>query len=142
MVLRIVCDTDVMLAALVSAAGASRRLLLAVLDQRARLLLSTPLLLEYEAVLTRPRVLAMAEVTAVEVIAVLDELAALAVPVAFDYRWRPQARDPDDDMVIETAVNGAADVIASFNVTDMAAGAGRFGVLVERPALVLRRIEA
>ena len=70
----------------------------------------------------------------------LDELAGLCVPVTFDYRWRPQARDPDDDLVLETAINGAADVIASFNVADMHAGAQRFGIAVERPAAVLERM--
>lgn len=136
-----VLDTDVMVAGLSSATGASRGLLLAALDGQIRLLLSTPLLLEFEAVLTRPAVLAMAGVSAEEVLAVLDELAGLCVPVAFDYRWRPQARDPDDDLVLETAINGGGDVIASFNVTDMQAGARRFGVAVERPGAVLRRIE-
>ena len=47
-------DTDVMVAALRSDRGASRQLLLAALNQRLELLLSVPLMLEYEAVLTRP----------------------------------------------------------------------------------------
>jgi putative PIN family toxin of toxin-antitoxin system len=141
MALRVVLDTDVMVAGLASAAGASRRLLLAALDGEVRLLLSTPLLLEYEAVLTRPAVLARAGVSAEEVLAVLDELAGVCAAVAFDYRWRPQARDPDDDLVLETAVNGGADVIATFNVADMQAGAWRFGIAVERPGAVVRRIQ-
>ena len=141
MLLRVVLDTDVMVAGLGSATGASRRLLLAVLDGEVPMLLSTPLLVEYEAVLTRPAVLAMARVSAGEVAAVLDELTGLCVPVALDYRWRPQARDPDDDLVLETAINGAADVVASFNVTDMQAGGRRFGIAVDRPGAVLRRME-
>jgi putative PIN family toxin of toxin-antitoxin system len=140
MVLRVVLDTDVMVAGFSSATGASRRLLLAVLDGEVRMLLSTPLLVEYEAVLTRPAVLAMAGVSAAEVVAVLDELAGLCTPVALDYRWRPQARDPDDDLVLETAINGGAAVVASFNVADMHAGAQRFGITVERPGVVVRRI--
>lgn len=140
MALRVVIDTDVMVAAFVSGAGASRRLLLAALDGEISLLLSTPLLIEYETVLTRPAMLHLAGVTVADVVDVLDELAGLCSVVAFDYRWRPQARDPDDDLVIETAVNGGADVIASFNVADMADGARRFGIVVERPALVARRI--
>ena len=139
--MRVVLDTDVVVAGFASATGASRRLLLALLDGEVRLLLSTPLLLEYEAVLTRPAVLAMADVTIEEVLAVLDEVAGMCVPVTFDYRWRPQARDPDDDLVLETAINGAANVIASFNVADMQAGARRFGIAVERPGVVVRRIE-
>jgi len=141
MALRVVLDTDVMVAGFASATGASRRLLLAVLDGEVRMLLSTPLLVEYEAVLTRPAMLAMAGVSAREVVAVLDELAALCVPVAFDYRWRPQARDPDDDLVLETAINGGGEVVASFNTSDMQAGAQRFGIAVERPG-VMRRIKA
>ena len=73
-------------------------------------------------------------------IEVLDDLARNCGEVVFDYRWRPAARDADDDLVLETAINGGADVIATFNGADMAAGAARFGSPVERPALVLRRL--
>ncbi len=140
--MRVVIDTDVMVAGLASATGASRRLLLAVLDGDVRMLVSTSLLVEYEAVLTRPAILSMAGVLAEEVVAVLDELAGLCIPVAFDYRWRPQARDPNDDLVLETAINGGAELVASFNVADMRAGARRFGIVVERPGAVVRRIGA
>jgi predicted nucleic acid-binding protein len=60
--------------------------------------------------------------------------------VGFDYRWRPAPRDPDDDLVIETTVNGLADVIATFNIADLRSPAARFGIAIERPAQVLRRI--
>lgn len=104
--------------------------------------MSMGLLLEYEAVLTRPAVLRMIGVDSAAVLSVLDELAGLCVPVALDYRWRPVAEDPNDDMVIETAINFGADVIATFNIGDMRAGAERFGVAVERPASVLRRLRS
>ena len=71
----------------------------------------------------------------------LDELTGLCAHVVFDYLWRPQANDPDDVLVLETAINGGADVVASFNVADMQAGARRFGIGVERPAIVMRRID-
>jgi putative PIN family toxin of toxin-antitoxin system len=140
MALRVVLDTDVIVAGFASAAGASRRLLLAALDKEMCLLLSTPLILEYEAVLTRTSVLEMAGISAEEVLAVLDEFAGVCVPVAFDFRVRPGARDPDDDLVLETAVNGGADVIATFNLADLRDGAARFGIPVERPGEVLRRM--
>jgi len=62
--------------------------------------------------------------------------------VALDYRWRPVAADPDDDMVVETAINGSAAVIATFNLGDMRTGARLFGVATERPSTVLRRLHA
>jgi putative PIN family toxin of toxin-antitoxin system len=139
-VIRVVIDTDVMVAAFDSPGGASRQLVLDIFDGRAELLLSTSFMLEYEAVLIRPRVLAMIGIDAAEVLAVLDALAACCASVAFDYRWWPAAHDPNDALVIETAMNGSADAIASFNLADMKAGASRFGIAVERPANVLRRI--
>jgi len=138
--LKVVIDTDVMVAAFESASGASRRLVLDILDGRALALFSTSLMLEYEAVLTRPKMLARSALTPQLVLEVLDELTQHCVPVVFDYRWRPTARDADDDFVLETAINGSADVIATFNQADMA-GAALFGIPVERPAQVLRRIK-
>lgn len=140
--LRIVLDTDVLVAAFDSPTGASRQLILEVLDGNVGVLMSTSLLFEYEAVLTRPAVLRMIGLEEAAVLAVLDELSGLCVPVALDYRWRPAAADPNDDMVIETAINGGADVIATFNIADMRAGAARFGVAVERPAAILRRLRS
>jgi putative PIN family toxin of toxin-antitoxin system len=139
--LRVVLDTDVMVAAFDSPHGASRQLLLAVLDDRASLLLSTSLMVEYEAVLTRHSILTMIGLEAREVLEVLDELAAHCLPVVFDYRLRPAAADPDDDLVLETAINGMADIIASFNVRDMRAAAARYAIAVEQPRAVLRRIK-
>jgi hypothetical protein len=60
--------------------------------------------------------------------------------VYFDFRWRPAADDPGDDHVLETAINGQAEVIATFNLEDMRRGAARFGIDVERPGIVLRRL--
>ena len=140
--LRLVLDTDVVFAAFHSPAGASRRLLLEILDGKALLLLSATLMVEYEAVLTRPGNLKKFGIGVADVLSVLDEIAGLCVPVAFDYRWRPGAADPDDDLVLETAINGAANAIASFNLADMSAGAAPFGIAVERPVDILRRIES
>jgi predicted nucleic acid-binding protein len=47
---RVVLDTDVMVAALRSSRGASRQLLFFALNRRFDLLLYVPLMLEYEAV--------------------------------------------------------------------------------------------
>ncbi len=53
--MRLVLDTDVVVAALRSDRGASRQLVLAALDGRIEMLVSVPLVLECEAVLTRPQ---------------------------------------------------------------------------------------
>ncbi len=137
---RVVLDTDVMVAAFQSDAGASRQLLLDVLERRCLLLLSVSMMLEYEAVLTRPEHLVAAGIRERDVGDVLDEIAVLCVPVVFDYRWRPSGADQDDELVVETAINGQADMIATFNIRHLRQACRQFGMLVERPGQVLRRI--
>ena len=138
--LRLVIDTDVMVAAFQSDSGASRQLLLDVLDRHCALLLSVPLMLEYEDVLIRPEHLAVAGISERDVRLVLDEVAGLCVPVAFDYRWRPTGADSDDEMVVETAINGLADMVATFNTRHMRKACQEFGITAERPVHCLRRI--
>ena len=139
---RIVLDTDVIVAAIQSDAGALRQLLLDVLDQRCTLLLSVPMMLEYEAVLTRPAHLRAAGIGIGDVGVILDELASLCSPVVFDYRWRPSGADHDDELVAETAINGQADVLATFNLRHLRQACHAFGIVVERPGAILRRIRA
>lgn len=43
-------------------------------------------------------------------------------------------------MVLETAINGQADTIVTFNVRHLAAAARSFGIAVEGPADLLRRL--
>lgn len=73
-----VLDTDVVVVAMRSQSGAARQLLLAVLEESYTLLLSVPLLLEYEAVLTRPMHLEAAGVSAEDVGTLRDDLAFVA----------------------------------------------------------------
>jgi putative PIN family toxin of toxin-antitoxin system len=132
-----VLDTDVLVAALRSSRGASRQILFGALDRRFELLLSVPLILEYEAVLTRPEHLAACALTGEEIGRVLDDLASIARPVSLSFRWRPKLPDPNDDMVLETAVNGHADAIVTFNRRDFEETSRTFncGVILPRAAL-------
>jgi putative PIN family toxin of toxin-antitoxin system len=134
-----VVDTDVLVAALRSDRGASRQLLLAALNRRFELLLSVPLMLEYEAVLNRPEHLAACGLSSAEVGHVLDDLAAVARPVRLAFRWRPRLSDPDDDMVLETAINGGASAIVTFNRRDFVSGTIGFRCAVISPATALQQ---
>lgn len=135
-------DTDVMVAALRSSRGASRLLLLGALDGGFQLLLSVPLILEYEAVLSRPEHLAACGLSAAEIGRVLDDLAGIAKPVSLSFRWRPRLSDPDDDMVLETAVNGNADAIVTFNQRDFEAAVRDFGCAVILPGAALGQMRS
>jgi predicted nucleic acid-binding protein len=123
-----VLDTDVMVAAVRSDRGASRQLLLAALERRFELLVSVPLMLEYEAVLTREEHLAASGLAAGDVRQIPDGLATIIVPVSLRFLWRPRLKDPGDEMVLETAVNGRADRLVTFNVRHLGGAAAEFGI--------------
>lgn len=135
--MRLALDTDVVVAGVRSRQGASRAWLSAILTGKATLLLSVPLALQYEAVLTRPDHLAACGARVEEITALLDALCAVCIPVEISFLWRPMLRDADDEMVLEVAVNGRADRLLTFNKRDFA-GAGRLGIMVERPGSAWR----
>ena len=138
--LRLVLDTDVLVAALRSDRGASRQLLIGALDRTFDVLASVPLILEYEAVLTRPEHLGASGLTSSQVNEVLDALVKVSIPVTLQFLWRPRLKDPADEMVLETAVNGAADWLVTFNLRHLADAAREFGIHVARPCDALKEI--
>jgi putative PIN family toxin of toxin-antitoxin system len=138
--MRLVLDTDVVVAAFRSPSGASRQLLIAALDERCTLLASTALWLEYEAVLTRPVHLDACRLTESEVRDALAALAEDVEPVTIRYRLRPSLLDADDELVLETAVNGQADFLVTFNRRDFAPAVRWFRPDVVLPAEAWRRI--
>jgi len=139
--MRLVLDTDVMVAAIRSDAGASRRLLVAGLQQTCTLLLSVPLIFEYEAVMTRPEHLEAARLSTADVEALLDAVVRVAEPVRPAFLWRPTLKDANDDMVLEVAVNGRADRLVTFNQRDFARIGAQFGIVVCAPGDAVKAVE-
>lgn len=135
---RIVLDTNVVVSALRSNRGASFRLLSEIDSGRFEICLSVPLVLEYEAVLFRQaRALGL---TRRDVGDVLDYLCSVAQLQSIFFLWRPQLRDPSDDMVLEVAVAAGCRYIVTFNTRDF--GSGRaFALRVVTPREFLQAIE-
>src|SRR5262249_10867069 len=138
--MRVALDTDVIVAALRSRTGASNALVRALRRGRLDAVASVPMLLEYEAVLMRAEQRRAIGFTAAQVQQFLDGLAALLIPVTPYFLWRPMLRDPDDEMVLDAAVNGQADTIVTFNRRDFLPGATQFQLSVLTPAQTLRRL--
>jgi predicted nucleic acid-binding protein len=103
-------------------------------------LASVPLLVEYEAVLTRPEHLEASGLTSRQVNDVLDALVKVSIPVRLRFLWRPRLRDPADEMVLATAVNGGADGLVTFNLRHLADAAREFGIRAVRPCDAWREI--
>lgn len=103
------------------------------------MLVSVPLFLEYEAVLTRPEHRLGSALSVAEVDGFLDYLASLVEPVKLHYLWRPQLGDVADEMVLETAMNGRADCIVTFNEGHFTPSV-RFGIEIVTPADLMRKL--
>jgi len=136
----LVLDTDVVAAGVMSATGASRYLLESIGIGALRAAASVPLLLEYEAVLKRDETLRRAEASAADIDVVLDQLASVLMRVDIWYLWRPQLRDRDNDMVLETAANAGATHLVTFNLRDFGSVPMRFGIETCRPAEIAREL--
>ena len=105
------------------------------------MLLSVPLVLEYEAACRDPDQRVASGLSDEDVREVVSALCAVAEPVWTAFLWRPQLRDPADEMVLEAAINGNADALVTFNRPDFGDAPGRFGIAVLSPRRALRRIE-
>jgi predicted nucleic acid-binding protein len=135
----LVIDTSVLVAGLRSSLGASHELLRRVSSGQFEIGITTPLVLEYEAVCTRPE--AVPGRTAEEVGEVIDHLCAVGQQTAVWYQVRPAVADPDDELVLEAAVASGSQWIVTHNTRDMESGASRYGIEVITPGEALRRLE-
>jgi len=97
-------DTDVLVAAMRSRGGASCQLVDRALARASTLLLSVPLVLDYQGVLTREEHRKVNRLSVPELDAVFNSLVRVAEAVQIRFLWRPLLSDPTDDMVLETAV--------------------------------------
>lgn len=136
--MKVAFDTDVLYAGLRSPNGASRIWLSAAVAGRVRPVASTALWLEYEAVLTRRTALAEFGLPAEGVMDFLDRLAQPAIRAIPSRRVRPLARDPDDDLVVEAALAGRAEILLTFNTRDFATARG-LGFEIATPGAALAR---
>ena len=132
----LVIDTNVFVAGLRSAGGASRMVLRRVLEGKFQALFGNALWSEYQDLLGRP---VWGEGTnADERQQVLAALARQGRWVTVYYGWRPNLPDEADNHLIELALAGGAQAIVTHNVRDLRGGELRLGKLrVMTPAQCL-----
>ena len=135
---QIVVDTNVFYAGLRSRRGASHRLFKEIgRNALFRIHLSVPLVLEYEEIAKRhARALAL---THRDIDDILDYLCSAAGLHDIFYLWRPYLPDPEDDMLLELAVEAGCQRIVTYNQRDFR-GIEQFGLRAVTPQEFLREI--
>lgn len=136
----IVLDTDVVVSAMRSPSGASAELLRLARMGRISIGVTVALALEYEAVCLRTEHIEASGLRPDEVQNFVNVVIAMAQPISVHYRWRPQLRDPSDEMVLEAAVNAGADALVTFNIRHFAAASAAFKLKLSRPGEFLRSL--
>ena len=139
---KVVLDTDVIVTALRSATGGSNAILREAARGRLTPLVTSALFLEYEAVLKRPEQRLAHGLGLRDIDRFLAALASGCESVDVSFQWRPQLSDPNDEMVLETAVNGRADALVTHNVRHFEKAAVMFGLRVLRPGELLKELRS
>ncbi len=133
----VVIDTNVVISGLRSKRGASFLLLSLIGRGKFEIVLSVPLVLEYEQVAKRSQW--KGKPSSRYITDILDYICLVGKERKIHFLWRPRERDPKDDMVLEVAVAASCDCIITYNRKDFP-DAKSFGIELRTPAEFLRNI--
>jgi putative PIN family toxin of toxin-antitoxin system len=138
--LKLILDTDVIVAAMRSPGGASSALLKAALYKEVVLVASVTLAIEYQSVCSRVEHVLAAGLTTHEAREFVQTAISLMEPITTYFLWRPQLNDPNDEMVLEAAVNGRANILVTFNKRHFGVVPNHFGIETLTPSETIKRV--
>ena len=131
---RIIVDTNIFIAAILSPAGENREVLRACLLGRALPLMGAALFHEYEDLLGRSALMAKSKLTNKQRNELFEAFLSVAEWVKVYFLWRPNLPDEADNHLIELALAGAAESIVTNNLKDLRQGELRFpGLKIQTP---------
>ena len=115
---KIVVDTNVFISALISSQGVNRELIRRCLLGEYQPLMGNALFCEYEDVMNRDEILKLCKLDRSEIADLLAAFVSVTEWVPIYYSWRPHLRDEGDNHVIELAIAGNAQIVATNNIKD------------------------
>lgn len=137
--MRVVIDTNVLVAAMRSKTGASRRLITLLTSDTFEPAMSVALYLEYLDVMTREENIPPG-VTDKEMVQFVREILSYSHKQGIYFKWRPTLKDADDDFVLELAIASQSEYIITFNEKDFR-NIELFGIEAILPSSFLKRLD-
>src|SRR5688500_15395396 len=113
--MRVVIDTNVIVSRYLSPHGTSAAALLLWERRAFDLLISPPILTEYDRVLREPKIRQLHQKTDAEIDEIIRRIRRAAIQVNPTQQLTVIPNDPDDDKFVECAVEGKASYIVSGN---------------------------
>ncbi len=111
-------DTNVILAALLRKKGASHQILRLIIEEKLKMAVTTAILLEYDSVFKRKKLLEKLELTANDIEDILDLLVLIADKYSIYFRMRPNLFDENDNLFIECAFTSNSRYLITSNIKD------------------------
>lgn len=136
--MKVVFDTNILVAAAHSRHGASHALISHLPDARFQPAVSVPLFVEYRAVLLRAENLLQRSPAQAK--GFLDYLLSASQLQEIFFLWRPVMPDPDDDLILELAVAAGCRYIVTHNLRDFR-GSEKWGIAAVTPSDFLKLID-
>lgn len=139
MTIKVVVDTNVLVAGLIGGKGPNREILRRCLQGELQPYVGNALYLEYQDLLNRERIQTLCKQTSVSLMEFLDGFAQVCIPIDARYLWRPNLKDEADNHLVELAIAASVSYIITNNVSDFAqAELKRLGYEVITPEQLLR----
>ena len=140
--MRVVIDTNVLVAGLIGKKGPNREILRRCLKGELQPFVGNALYLEYQDLLNREHIQVLCNQTSVSLMEFLDGFASVCTAVDARYLWRPNLKDEADNHVIELAIAARASYIVTNNLSDFANAEIRLiGFEIVTPQQLLRLLE-
>lgn len=131
-------DTSALISALRSRTGAAARLLELVFQGEIALCMDYKLACEYRDVAMRPAQRTASFLSGAEIERLIVRIEQFAEAVEVVVRHRPLSMDPEDDMVLDIAINGRVDAVVTHNVRHFRDAGARFGIKVWTPGTFMK----
>jgi putative PIN family toxin of toxin-antitoxin system len=136
-IVRIVLDTASFVTAVRSSVGAAGEVVRMIFREELVPLMDLKLGLEYRDVALRSEHVGASALSKREILELIEAMESFSEPVEVVIKVRPLSPDPNDDMILDPAINGRADALVTSNTKHFAGAGKRFGIPVLSPAELL-----
>ena len=137
----IVVDTSILARGLRSRSGPSGHIVTMMVLGQIEFAITAPLMFEYETVLKRPKNMRDTGLALSEVDDLLDAIVKAGHQTTRTFSYRPQLRDPNDEIVLECAINASATLIVTGDKDFGREALRPFSIVSISPGAYVARIE-